>query len=92
LRHVIETRLVSEVDLKNDYYWVVPEDSMYNMNLNPGNIQNSLEVGSLASDYEILCEFVLNGNEPLASNFREAGRILIAVAQTLERSLAGEGG
>lgn len=68
-----------DIYLENDYYWEIPEDSLYNIEEEP----KSHSMGQLSDDWSDL-QMILNGkNEAISYNFVDLAAILKAIGQKL---------
>jgi hypothetical protein len=88
LGHVIDERGLTEVSLENHFYWVVPEDKKYNMDEKP----STLDVGSLADDWQFVEAILRDKNSPVAYSLTEIAPLLAFIGETASKQLARKGG
>ncbi len=88
LDHVIDDRGVEEVDLVEDYYWTIAPEQRYKVDKDP----LELEVGSLATDLEMVSSMLDNQNLPVAYLLTELAPLLNYVGERLASELAAKGG
>ena len=88
LDHIIETRGVRAVEIRDETYWTVPWPEVRAADSTPGE----LDVGSLADDWELLSALLDEGAEPVAYQLTELAPLIRYIGETLGRDLAGRGG
>lgn len=88
LDHIIERHEVVEVDLNKDFFWVVPPDSVYEVEHQP----SQLDVGSLEDEWQFVSSLLNPDARPTAYQLTQIAPILAAMGVSLGQELAGKGG
>lgn len=88
LDHAIETRGVKRCELKDNYYWSVPESSLYDVDNKPPQ----LEVGSLIDDWKFVLSVLDKDKSPVAYQLTEVAPLLQYVGKVLGSEFAKYGG
>lgn len=86
--HIIQTRGIKSVEVSENFYWVVPEERLCDMD----NQVGELEVGSLQDDWEFISDILAKGNEPVILQLAEMAPLLHYIAVKLAKQTADEGG
>lgn len=88
LDHLIHTRGVRVVELKNNYYWTVPDDQVYDMARNTFE----LGIGSLVDDWDFVSSLLDKETDPVTYQLTEVAPLLRYIGEVLGPELAGLGG
>lgn len=88
LEHLVKTRGVTKVEIKNNFYWNIPDESVYDMDTQP----KTLDVGDLCADWEFIAEYLDKENQPVAYQLTEVAPLLRYIGQILGKELAKYGG
>lgn len=78
--HVIKTRGVEMVELKQDYYWNIPADQLYDVK----NDVKQADVGSLYADWEFVQPLTDKETEPVALQFTEVAPLLRYIGEVVK--------
>jgi hypothetical protein len=65
--------------LENDFYWEIPEESLYNVEQEP----TGHSIGQLSDDWNDLQMILTNKEEPITYNLVDLAAILKAIGQKL---------
>jgi hypothetical protein len=88
LDHAINSRGVSKITVDKIYYWAVPEESRYNMEDKP----SELEVGSLDDDWDFIKSLSNKQTDPVIYQLTEVAPLLSYLGETLSKEFAKDGG
>ena len=88
LDHIVETRKVDRVVIDSPFYWDIPPEKAYDINVDV----NELDVGNLNDDWDFVSTLLDDKEEPLAYQLVEIAPILHFIGEKLGKDLAKFGG
>lgn len=86
--HIIKIRNVKYVELSSNYYWIVDNGQLYDINNEP----SEFSIGSLVDDWEFLSQLTIQEALPVAYQLTELGPLLSFIGEILGKELAKQGG
>lgn len=87
-KHIIEVRGVEKVEVKKNLYWNIPEETLYNVNEDPKDI----DIGSLCDEWDFISSLLDESKQPVAYQLTEVAAILRYIGEVLGKELAKSGG
>jgi hypothetical protein len=66
LDHAVRDLHIARVEIKEDHYWHVDGDALYDMTKTPAEENDGLDIGSLSEDWEFASALLRDENEPIA--------------------------
>jgi hypothetical protein len=80
--HIIKTRGVENVELRQNFYWSVPAEQLY-------DVKNNLkqpDVGSLYDDWEFVRSLTQDATEPVAFQLTEVAPLLRYIGEVVKET------
>ena len=80
--HIIKTRGVENVELRQNFYWTVPTEQLY-------DVKNDLkqpDVGSLYDDWEFVQSLTQDTTEPVAFQLTEVAPLLRYIGEVVKET------
>jgi hypothetical protein len=90
LDHLIKTRGIETVNLDKDFYWDIPSETLYDMNLDPPNLR--IDVGSLYCDWEMFGKLLQTDWVPVCYQLTQVAPLLRYIGEATAAQTAGKGG
>lgn len=86
--HIIDKRGVDSIELDAELYWNIPEESRYDVLMNPPE----LDIGSLSDDWDLVSNMSKDDANIIAYQLAEIAPLLAYVGVRLASELAEKGG
>jgi hypothetical protein len=83
--HIIKTKGVESVELRQNFYWSTPTDQFYDVKNNPAQ----LDIGSLYDDWEFVQSLTRGEAEPVAFQLTEVAPLLRYIGEVVKETTGG---